>query len=95
METLTTEIDRAVNEDQLIGHVNGTVTGITPARTGDGMRVAFKLENGAEKVAYFAASGQMPEVGHKLKFSAWKQAAGNIQFRRETTTEQDLENLLV
>lgn len=84
-----------VQEDTLLGHVLGTVSSVDPARTGDGVRVSFTLGNGETKVAYFAATGTIPGVGEELKFSAWKQVAGNIQFRRETTTEKDLDGLLV
>lgn len=84
-----------VQDDTLLGHVLGTVSAVDPARTGDGVRVSFTLENGETKVAYFAATGTIPKVKEELKFSAWRQPAGNVQFRRETTTESDLSGLLV
>ena len=82
-------------EEALLGHVLGKVSAVEPSRTGDGVKVSFVNARGETKVAYFAATGSIPKVDEELRFSAWRQPAGNVQFRRETTTEADLDGLLV
>lgn len=82
-------------EEALLGHVLGKVSAVEPSRTGDGVKVSFVNARGETKVAYFASTGSIPKVDEELRFSAWRQPAGNVQFRRETTTEADLDGLLV
>lgn len=95
METLTTD-DHDTNSgtDRLAGHVLGKVKAVEPSN-GTGVKVIFINARGEQKTAYFAASGSIPKAGDELKFSAWVQPAGNVRFSRETTTEADLEGLIV
>lgn len=91
----TSNVNSETSDDHLIGHISGcTVTEILPSR-GEGVKVVFDLPEGkGSKTAYFGAGSTLPKAGDVIRVSAWKQAAGNVQFRRETTTEKDLEGLL-